>query len=467
MARIVERTAKNGAKSWLVKWRIGGGRHGREDFETCYTKEIAQTFAALVGHNGENRPEGYPKGCHGLQQTGPTGPDAGMPTFEQYARTNYAIRTAASPTQRYDYLAEAERHIFPFFGHLPLNEVTRRVLREWAEWMLAKPSARNEHQPGKPLSPERAARRWAHANGIMVKKTGRVSPEVLQRWRAAGSPLQQERAAGTLSPGTVAKIYRGSIKPVFRAAMREGEDGEPPLLFSTPCDGFHLPAAPVAARAVLFGPEVEIYLRAVYDTDPATALFIVTEMATGLRWGELAGLHVSGLDPTAGVIQVVQAYALLLNEKTGRKEWQLKPYPKGKKRRQVPISTQLAALLIQHAQGKKPDEPLFQGIRGCYIDYGNQRNTILQPALTLARQRGLSKHITPHALRHTMITMLRDGSVAPGVMQLVAGHESYQTTAGYAGSETPAQRSLILNSVQPVVDAAEAVFDIPPDNGHL
>ncbi|GIH24631.1 hypothetical protein Aph01nite_29410 [Acrocarpospora phusangensis] len=454
-------------KAWLVKWRVGGGRHGREDFETCYTKEIAQSFAVLVGDNGENRSEGYPKGCHGLQQTGSTCPDAGMPTFKQYARTNYAARTAASPTRRYDYLAEAKRHVFPFFGHLPLNEVTRRVLREWAEWMLAKPSARNEHQPGKPLSPEQAARRWALANDIPVKKTGRVSSEALRLWRAAGSPVPQERAAATLSPGTVAKLYRGSIKPVFRAAMQEGEDGEPPLLFSTPCDGFHLPATPVAAPAVLFGPEVEIYLRAVYDTDPATALFVVTEMATGLRWGELAGLHVSGLDPAGGVIHVVQAYALLLNERTGRKEWQLKPYPKSKKRRQVPISIQLATLLTQHANGKQPDEPVFQGVAGCYIDYGNQRNTILQPALTLARQRGLSKHITPQALRHTMITMLRDGGVAPGVMQLVAGHESYQTTAGYAGSQTPAQRRLILDSVQPVVDAAEAVFDTPPEDSYL
>jgi integrase len=144
--------------------------------------------------------------------------------------------------------------------------------------------------------------------------------------------------------------------------MQEGENGEPRLLFSTPYDGFHLPAAPVTSPAVLFGSEVEIYLRAVYDTDPATAMFIVTEMATGLRWGELAGLHVSGLDPAGELIHVVQAYALLLNQKTGRKEWQLKPYPK--KQRQIPISTQLAALLVQHARGKRPDEPLFQGAAG-------------------------------------------------------------------------------------------------------
>ncbi|GLW09887.1 hypothetical protein Misp01_50160 [Microtetraspora sp. NBRC 13810] len=86
---------------------------------------------------------------------------------------------------------------------------------------------------------------------------------------------------------------------------------------------------------------------------------------------------------------------------------------------------------------------------------------MLQPALERARQRGLAKHITPHALRHTMITMLRDGGVAPGVMQLIAGHESYQTTAGYSGQHTPAQRALILNSVHPVIKAAGFLFSDP------
>lgn len=46
---------------------------------------------------------------------------------------------------------------------------------------------------------------------------------------------------------------------------------------------------------------------------------------------------------------------------------------------------------------------------------------------------------------------------------LVAGHESYQTTAGYAASQTPAQRRLILDSIQPVMEAAETVFEIHPE----
>jgi integrase len=450
-----------------VKWRIGGGRSGKEDFETCYERQIAEDFAALVELSGENRPHGYPKGCHGIRDPHFDGIlDADMPTFEQYARHNYATRLGAAPTQRLDYLAEAERHVFPFFGHLPLDRVTRRVLREWVEWMLTKPSARNEHQPSRPLSDEQAARRWAQGRDITVKKTGRVPPGVLRQWREAGSPKPAPPSPRTLSPATVERIYRGAIKPVFRAATQQGEDGEPPLLASSPCEGLRLPPGPVTARPILYGPELGVYLRAVHDLDPETALFVLTETVTGLRWGEIDGLHVSGLDPVGDLIHVTQTYAYLLNETTGRKQWQLRPYPKGKKQREVPICHQLAMLLARHADGKRPDQPLFQGSGGRYIDYANQRNTVLQPALELARQRGLAKHITPHALRHTMITMLRDGGVAPGVMQLIAGHESYQTTAGYSGRHTPAQRALVLNSVHPVIKAAEFLFNNPePDHG--
>ncbi|MFI7134718.1 hypothetical protein ACIBQ1_54275 [Nonomuraea sp. NPDC050153] len=60
---------------------------------------------------------------------------------------------------------------------------------------------------------------------------------------------------------------------------------------------------------------------------------------------------------------------------------QLRPYPKGKRQRAVPICRELATLLARHATGKNPGRPLFQGRAGGYIDYANQRNNVLQPAL--------------------------------------------------------------------------------------
>ncbi|MET9249944.1 hypothetical protein [Nonomuraea sp. NPDC003709] len=50
-------------------------------------------------------------------------------------------------------------------------------------------------------------------------------------------------------------------------------------------------------------------------------------MATGLRRGEIAGLHVSHFDPAGCQVHIVQTYAYLLDETTGRRRWQLKPYP--------------------------------------------------------------------------------------------------------------------------------------------
>jgi hypothetical protein len=74
---------------------------------------------------------------------------------------------------------------------------------------------------------------------------------------------------------------------------------------------------------------------------------------------------------------------------------------------------------------------------GGYIDYANQRNHILQPALVLAQERRLAKHITPHALCHTMITMLRDGGVAPASCNA----RSSSTPSNPLSPQRPDQRS--------------------------
>ncbi|MFI6731430.1 hypothetical protein ACIBI9_00750 [Nonomuraea sp. NPDC050451] len=205
----------------------------------------------------------------------------------------------------------------------------------------------------------------------------------------------------------------GSDQTVFQAALHQGEDGEPPLLTSSPCTGFRLPTTPVTSRAVL-------YLTAVHDIDPDTALFIITEMATGLRWGEIAGLHVTHLDPAGRQIHIVQTYAYLLDENTGRRRWRLKPHPKGKKQRVVPISPDLTALIIRHAEGSHADQPLFQSRTG-----SSSTTTTSATASSNRPSRSPTNvawpNTSPHTLfADTMITMLRDGGVAPGVMQLIA-----------------------------------------------
>ncbi|MCK2213691.1 hypothetical protein MF672_007815 [Actinomadura sp. ATCC 31491] len=202
------------------------------------------------------------------------------------------------------------------------------------------------------MSDEQAARRWARTNDIAVKKTGRVPPNVLRQWRDAGAPRPAPPTPATLSPATAAKVYRGAIKPVFKAATQQGEN-------------------------------------------PDTALFIVTEMATGLRWGEIAGLHVSGLDPIGCVIQVVQTYAYLLDETTGRQRWPLRLYPKGKKQRDVPICHELATLLARRATVGILASPSFRDAEAATSITSTSATTCCSPpssALTNAAWPSTSPH---------------------------------------------------------------------------
>ncbi|TDE33135.1 hypothetical protein E1295_38560 [Nonomuraea mesophila] len=149
------------------------------------------------------------KGCHGIRDPHFDGIiDADMPTFAQYARHNYATRARRRPHPAPGLSGRGGATRFFILRHLPLDRVTRRVLREWVEWMLTKPSARNEHQPSRPLSDEQAARRWAQGRDITVKKTGRVPPGVLRQWREAGSPQTR-----TTKPEDALAGHRGTDLP--------------------------------------------------------------------------------------------------------------------------------------------------------------------------------------------------------------------------------------------------------------
>src|ERR687895_1443914 len=70
MASIEKRTSKVGRTiTWRVKWRTGGTRDGAWDGETCDDLKTARRFKALVEAAGEQRPDGYPRGCRGNRIT--------------------------------------------------------------------------------------------------------------------------------------------------------------------------------------------------------------------------------------------------------------------------------------------------------------------------------------------------------------------------------------------------------------
>jgi integrase/recombinase XerD len=55
----------------------------------------------------------------------------------------------------------------------------------------------------------------------------------------------------------------------------------------------------------------------------------------------------------------------------------------------------------------------------------------------LARSAGIEKHVTPHLLRHTFCTNLRNNGADISLIKELAGHQDIETTARYyLGTDT-------------------------------
>jgi site-specific recombinase XerD len=108
---------------------------------------------------------------------------------------------------------------------------------------------------------------------------------------------------------------------------------------------------------------------------------------------------------------------------------------KGRKEREVPISTQLAERLRRWGQSNQVriDRPIFTNVRGAQLSRDGvsfRLNAIVQRA---ARQTPTLKKIrvTPHTFRHTAAMHLLQSGVALEVVALWLGHASPVTTHGY------------------------------------
>jgi integrase/recombinase XerC len=190
-------------------------------------------------------------------------------------------------------------------------------------------------------------------------------------------------AIGALEAVRAPKIAKSLPKPlpVARAkricdpALRAGEEREPWIL-----------ARDAAVLALLYG--------------------------SGLRISEALGLKRKDVPaPGQGEILIV----------TG----------KGNKTRMVPVLVPVLALIAEYValcpSARKPDDPLFVGVRG-----GPLSPRIVQ--LAMARLRGaleLTDAATPHALRHSFAThLLARGGDLRSIQELL-GHASLTTTQVY------------------------------------
>ncbi|MEF2979045.1 tyrosine-type recombinase/integrase [Subtercola sp. YIM 133946] len=162
------------------------------------------------------------------------------------------------------------------------------------------------------------------------------------------------------------------------------------------------------------------------ETDRAVLDWLV---GTGARWGEMAGQHTHNLNLRRGLVTIADVWD----------GTEIKPYPKGKRQRHVPVLPWVVERLqivsapscgLRHKEGMCRSGLLFPAPRGGARDDRNFSQRVWAPAVKAAGLVDLNPTI--HDLRHTYASWLIQGGVPIERVSQLLGHASITTTMIYA-----------------------------------
>lgn len=223
----------------------------------------------------------------------------------------------------------------------------------------------------------------------------------LERYLAARSPLAKPRSIGRLV---------ASLRRLYRFALREGR------IEVDPTQQLGSPKLPRSLPKSLSEEDVEKLLQA---PDVAQLLglrdraMLETLYATGLRVSELVALKLSEVSQDMGVVRV-----------TG----------KGNKTRLVPLGEEALDWIARYLAEARPQlvngqlsDAMFVTQRGD----GMTRQAFWYLIKRYAKLAGISRHMSPHVLRHAFATHLLNHGADLRVVQMLLGHADISTTQIY------------------------------------
>lgn len=202
-----------------------------------------------------------------------------------------------------------------------------------------------------------------------------------------------------------------SLRRLYQWLLRQGRIEADPTL-RTP-----FPKKPRRLPETLSEADVEALLAAPKPDDDARALrdkaMLETLYATGLRVSELVGLKLHAVSLDMGVVRAMG---------------------KGSKERLVPLGEMAVEWLERYLAASRPSllgqrlsDDLFITARGEAMT----RQAFWLIIRRYARVAGISKHLSPHTLRHAFATHLLDHGADLRVVQLLLGHADISTTQIY------------------------------------
>lgn len=158
--------------------------------------------------------------------------------------------------------------------------------------------------------------------------------------------------------------------------------------------------------------------------NPKTRALLSLAHGCGMRAGEVVRLRVGDIDSAQGIIRIVQG--------------------KGRKDRNVMLSKKLLVLLrewwkvrsTRHDVGVPLQERwVFPGREAGRHATTRQFSRLFEETVAAA---GITKHVTPHSLRHSFATHLLERGTDIRYIQALLGHDKLDTTARYTRVATGA-----------------------------
>lgn len=287
----------------------------------------------------------------------------------------------------------------------------RGALMTWGEWC-------EKWWPTRSIEP-----------ATVINETSMVKNHIAPTW--ADVPLSeitrhdvQAWATGmldSLSPGSARRI-----QIVLVSSLSAAVDAE--LLDANPAIRIKLPPPPQGKEVFLTKDQFQDFVTAIPGrTDTAIVQMLA---GTGMRWGELAGLHWHNLDLEAGMVNISDVSSA----------GEIKPYPKGRRSRRVPVfpwslenlvaPATITRCATPHRDGRCKSGLVFPSRENTPLDDRNFYRRVMARALKDAELEDLGA--TLHDFRHTYASWLIQAGVPLERISALLGHASVNTTQIYA-----------------------------------
>jgi len=248
-------------------------------------------------------------------------------------------------------------------------------------------------------------------------RLARIMPSTVQEWVS----LAVEQG---LSPCSISK-YHVMLHAVFARAVLDR------IIAFNPCENTELPKVVAKKYRILTPAEFETVIVAI---PPRFKALVLTDIETGLRWGELVALRPRHIDFLRRTVTVSETIVEVSKKDSPTGERMIvKPYPKDDEPRTLHVSQDLLDTLAARIAdlGLRRDDLLFPSREiagGSALSRGNFNTRSWRPAIVKA---GIDFPLRMHDLRHAHASwLLAGGADLKSVMERM-GHSQIMTTQKY------------------------------------